>query len=94
MKKIIISFVLIISFPSIILAHNPGGAMISYGIIILLAIIFSLIILRLIDRFITIQNRFLKILTLTVIGIVLSILLTILLGWSIGDLIYFEFFGG
>jgi len=83
-----------IFIPSVVLAHNPGGFVMSCGIMFFLSLIISLILLNRIRKRVTITNKFWRFMALLVIGIILLLGLTIILSYTLGVLVYTYVFGG
>ena len=93
MKKKIEFLVTTIFIPSAVMAHNPGGAVMFYGIMFILSLIISLILLKRVHRHLTIKNKFFGFVVLFVIEIGLLFGLTIILSYTtFGILAYI--FGG
>ncbi|MDR1761223.1 MAG: hypothetical protein LBR55_02110 [Bacteroidales bacterium] len=94
MKKKIELLIMTIFIPSVIFAHNPGGASISWGIMFIISLIISLLLLKKIRKHIAIENKFLRFATLFVIEVTLLFFLTIALMLTLGTWIYIHIFGG
>lgn len=85
---------MILFTPFLVLAHNPGGAVVSMGIMFLLSLIILIFLLKRISRNVNINNKFIRFATLLVIALVLLFILTIALSFTFGTFVYTVFFGG
>jgi hypothetical protein len=94
MKRIYAILIIIFLIPSLVSAHNPGGAMISFGIMIFLSLIISLFLLRFINRYVTVNNKYLKIVVLLIFELLMLFILTFILTETLGIYVYTNFFGG
>ena len=94
MKRKIFLLIMTLLTPIAVFAHDPGGYIISMGIVFFLSLILSLFLLKQISRFININNKFVKFAVLFIIEIVLLFLLTIAFFMTVGILIYTNIFDG
>ena len=94
MTKRIILTIMILFTPFLVLAHNPGGYVMSMGIMFLLSLIISIFLLKRISRNVNINNKFIRFAILLVIELVLLFILTIALSFTLGIFVYIVFFGG
>jgi len=94
MNKKIIFLISTLLMPVAAFAHDPGGALLSMGIVVILSLIISLLLLKSISRYINIDNKFLRFLALFFIEIGFLLLLYLVLSFIIGIFIYTHIFNG
>jgi hypothetical protein len=92
-EKIILLIMTLLT-PMATFAHDPGGYVMSMGIVFFLSLIISFFLLKQISHSININNKFVKFVVLFVIEIMLLFLLSIVLFMTIGILIYINIFNG
>ncbi|MCL2329253.1 MAG: hypothetical protein FWC39_12180 [Bacteroidetes bacterium] len=83
-----------IFIPSVVFAHNPGGALMSWVMMFGISLVASLFLLKKIRRRITIENKFLRFSALFAIEIVLLFCFMVVLSSTLGIWIYVNLFGG
>jgi hypothetical protein len=91
MKKLTI-LLSVLCIPAVAWAHNPGGYVMSLGVSFFLALIISLVLLKRIAKNVGISNKFIRYIVLFMIEIVLLLFLTIILGYTLGGLLYIYIF--
>jgi hypothetical protein len=92
MKKLTI-LLSTLCIPAVAWVHNPGYAMISWGIVLFLALIISLILLKRFSKSIVIYNKITRFIVLFTVEIVLFCLLTVVFMLTLGDFLYSYVFG-